>query len=228
MSLLCSLKRRLTTPRRRSTKPTGSDASPMPSAPRSDWRSRGRDIIKIYRNDGTTTALNKPRKNSDIVFNVLFSNTEVMLPNIYARPPQPVVRSRFAKKSAPPPPLCPPMPPPMGLPPPGAPSGPPPGMEPPPLPAAPLRRGSSRGGGPSRRHRHRYQPEGPASPLGSPASARAAAAPGAAPDALRGSRPDAAGNAGAGRHRDRRRRHGEGARDRRSTTMSATRPSRRR
>jgi len=92
-----------------------------------DWRNRGREIIRIYRNDGYYTAAGKKQLNRDIVFNVLYSNTEVMLPNVYAKPPQPVVRSRFVKKSEPAPPP-PPMPPPMMAPPPPqppAPAGPP-------------------------------------------------------------------------------------------------------
>jgi len=98
-----------------------------------DFRTRGREIIKIYRNDGSTVPMTgNRRKNSDIVFNILFSNTEVMLPNIYAIPPQPVVRSRFVKKSAPPQPMMPPPmmagPPPMG-PPPGGVGAPPPPMD---------------------------------------------------------------------------------------------------
>src|SRR6187551_3903260 len=86
-----------------------------------DFRSRGREIIKIYRNDGSSVPYTgNKRKNDSIVFNILFSNTEVMLPNIYAIPPTPVVRSRFVKKSAPPIPVPPPMPPMM---PPPSPSG---------------------------------------------------------------------------------------------------------
>ena len=91
------------------------------------WRQRGREIIKIYRNDGTTTSLGKKKANSEVHFNVLFANTEVMQPAIYSQPPQPVVRSRFVKKSSPPQPLMPPpmMPggPPMGGPPTGMPPG---------------------------------------------------------------------------------------------------------
>jgi len=99
-----------------------------------DFRARGREIIKIYRNDGSTVPVTgNRRKNSDIVFNILFSNTEVMLPNIYAIPPQPVVRSRFVKKSSPPIPMPPPM---MPMPPSGPPDAgvPPPGMGAPPPP----------------------------------------------------------------------------------------------
>ena len=104
-----------------------------------DFRQRGREIIKIYRNDGSSVPLTgNKRKNDSIVFNILFSNTEVMLPNIYAIPPTPVVRSRFVKKSSPPIPMPPPMPPAgppamapgMGVPPPEVPpAGGVPGME---------------------------------------------------------------------------------------------------
>ena len=97
-----------------------------------DWRARGREIIRIYRNDGYYTPQGKKKLNQDIVFNILFSNTEVMLPNIYALPPRPVVRSRFVKKSEPVPPqlppmMAPPMVPPMG---PSIPGAPPPGAPP--------------------------------------------------------------------------------------------------
>jgi hypothetical protein len=105
-----------------------------------DWRSRGRDIIRIYRNDGYYTSTGKKKLNNEIVFNVLYSNTEVMLPNVYAQPPQPVVRSRFVKKSEPLPPPAPPVP-----------AGPPPpllGGPPPPSPAAPPGAGASPMGGP--------------------------------------------------------------------------------
>ena len=76
-----------------------------------DWRSRGREIIRIYRNDGYYTPAGKKSLSKDIVFNILFSNTEVMLPNIYSTPPKPVVRSRFVRRSEP---AEPPMPPPLG------------------------------------------------------------------------------------------------------------------
>ena len=110
-----------------------------------DWRARGREIIRIYRNDGYYTQAGKKALNKDIVFNVLFSNTEVMLPNIYATPPKPVVKSRFVRKSEPvePPPPPPPFP---GLPPMGGPTpmeGPPTGAPPPEAP--PL--GAPPGGG---------------------------------------------------------------------------------
>ena len=86
-----------------------------------DWRSRGRDIIKIYRNDGSTyQSIGKKRLTANQTFNILYSNTEVMAPAVYAKPPAPVVRSRFVKKSTPPlplpppPPMLPPGAPPMG------------------------------------------------------------------------------------------------------------------
>jgi len=102
-----------------------------------DWRKRGREIIRIYRNDGKQTASGATQKNSEVVFNILFSNTEVMLPNVYSKPPQPVVRSRFVKKSQPPQPMPLPMPqPPMlqgpvpPMPPGAGAAGPPPGLPP--------------------------------------------------------------------------------------------------
>lgn len=117
-----------------------------------NWRQRGRQIIKIYRNDGYYTETGVRKTNKDVVFNILYSNTEVMLPNIYAQPPQPVVKSRFVKKSEPPqpappvpggglpgglapslgPPGGPPMPPAPPVGPPGMGAGAPPG--PPPMP----------------------------------------------------------------------------------------------
>jgi hypothetical protein len=102
-----------------------------------DWRSRGREIIKLYRNDGQRTSIGKKKLNQGQTFNILYSNTEVMQPAIYGKPPAPVVRSRFTKKSTPAPPPMPepPLPPPapMGLlPPAGAPQGAQPGVPPPP------------------------------------------------------------------------------------------------
>ena len=104
-----------------------------------DWRSRGREIVQIYRGDIPITrpktgrasrSMNYAGPQNSSTFNILYANTEVMLPAAYAKPPDPVVRSRFVKKSAVP---APPPPPPIipggfGLPP-GAP--PPPGAGPP-------------------------------------------------------------------------------------------------
>jgi hypothetical protein len=93
-----------------------------------DWRARGREIVQIYKGDIPIT---RPRPgrltnrgntaSGSSAFNILYANTEVMLPAAYAKPPDPVVRSRFVKKSAVP---APPPPPPIipggfGLPPPG-------------------------------------------------------------------------------------------------------------
>jgi hypothetical protein len=120
-----------------------------------DWRARGREIVQIYRGDIPITrpkisksgvATYGSRVSNSSVFNILYANTEVMLPAAYAKPPDPVVRSRFVKKSAAPPiPLMPPPPmgvgaqPPMAggpLPPPGMGSpGPPSGGPPPPPPS---------------------------------------------------------------------------------------------
>lgn len=99
-----------------------------------DWRRRAREIVQIYRNESRNARSGKWQP-GPITFNILYANTEVMLPAIYQKPPQPVVRSRFAK-APPPPPLMPPMgvipqlgPP--GLSPPGGPPLPPPGGPPP-------------------------------------------------------------------------------------------------
>src|SRR6188768_1642305 len=47
-----------------------------------DWRSRGRDIIKIYRNDGSNISQGKKKVAAQQTFNILYSNTEVMQPAI--------------------------------------------------------------------------------------------------------------------------------------------------
>lgn len=65
-----------------------------------DWRKRGREIIQIYRNESgnqtTGNARNRTKgANGKITFNILFANTETMLPAIYTKPPEPVVKSRF-------------------------------------------------------------------------------------------------------------------------------------
>jgi hypothetical protein len=78
------------------------------------WRKRGRDIVVSYRNEGPGTSSPKSAKNAGgQYFNILFANTEVMLPAVYSQPPQPVVRSRFiqSRKLVP---VMPPQPPPMG------------------------------------------------------------------------------------------------------------------
>ena len=95
-----------------------------------DWRRRGREIIQLYRNE-TRNSRNNRWVAGSITFNVLYANTEVMLPAIYQKPPQPVVRSRFTKVASPPPP----MPMMMGPPPMGPPGVPPPQ---PPMPGGPV------------------------------------------------------------------------------------------
>ena len=75
-----------------------------------NWRSRGRDIVQIYRGDipitrpkgGKYNAATSYSTKQDTAsaFNILYANTEVMLPAAYAKPPDPVVRSRFVKKTA--------------------------------------------------------------------------------------------------------------------------------
>lgn len=96
-----------------------------------NWRRRGREIVQIYRNEGPGTQSPKSAKNAGGQhYNILFANTEVMLPALYTQPPTPVVRSRYiqARKMIPvPPPMGP-----MGMPPMGAPPGMPGGMTPPP------------------------------------------------------------------------------------------------
>jgi hypothetical protein len=69
-----------------------------------EWRTRGREIVQIYRNQKSTQQKTKGKKWSGRqTFNILYSNTEVMLPSIYSKPPQPVVRSRFTAPSMKPP-----------------------------------------------------------------------------------------------------------------------------
>lgn len=73
----------------------------------SDWRKRGREIIQIYRNESgsQTVKANSNRAKSSagkITFNILFANTETMLPAIYTKPPEPIVRSRFSQPDKPP------------------------------------------------------------------------------------------------------------------------------
>lgn len=93
-----------------------------------DWRKRARDIISIYRNETRNQRATKWTP-GPVTFNILYANTEVMLPVIYQRPPQPVVRSRFTRVAEPPLPM-----PPMGMP--GLPPMGMPAM--PPLPGGPM------------------------------------------------------------------------------------------
>ena len=125
------------------------------------WRARGRDIVQIYRGDIPITRPKGGKYNSGSsygtkqdtasAFNILYANTEVMLPAAYSKPPDPVVKSRFIKKTAdpimpPPPPM---FPPPPGMGPPaqgsGLPGPPPPGVGPPGAPGMPLNPGAPAG-----------------------------------------------------------------------------------
>ena len=102
-----------------------------------DWRARAREVVQIYRNEGRAGRSNK-LISGPVTYNILYANTEVMLPAVYQRPPQPVVRSRFVKTQSPGMMVQPPMPPMMpGMPPMGMPPGPPMGA-PPGAPQAPM------------------------------------------------------------------------------------------
>jgi hypothetical protein len=99
------------------------------------WRERGREITQIYRNETRNQRTGKLTA-GPVTFNILYANTEVMLPAVYQKPPTPICRSRFTKVSEP---MPPPMPmPPMGMGgPPMLPGGPPPGAPPGLLPSPP-------------------------------------------------------------------------------------------
>lgn len=81
-----------------------------------NWRRRGQEITSIYRNDkGGSSPAGSKKVLPGIAYNILYANTETMLPAIYSKPPKPVVRSRFVKTSMavmgppqmPPPPMAP-------------------------------------------------------------------------------------------------------------------------
>lgn len=81
----------------------------------SDWRKRGREIIQIYRNDTGSKSNRDAAKGKGsggrVTFNILFANTETMLPAVYTKPPEPVVRARFSNPQNP---FMPTMPPQLG------------------------------------------------------------------------------------------------------------------
>lgn len=108
-----------------------------------DWRKRGREIVQIYRNE-TRPARGNKWAPGNITFNILYANTEVMLPAIYQQPAQPVVRSRFTKVALP----MPGPPPGMAMPPMGPPSPPPPQLQPGGPPLAPAAQPPLPAGGP--------------------------------------------------------------------------------
>jgi hypothetical protein len=83
-----------------------------------DWRKRAREVVGIYRNEAKASGAKKgPVGPGPVTFNILYANTEVILPAVYAKPPEPVVRSRFTKATMPPMMPPPPMPPMGGIPP---------------------------------------------------------------------------------------------------------------
>ena len=61
----------------------------------SDFRKRGREVVEIYRNE-TAAGKGRVKVAGKTTFNILYANTEVLLGAVYQKPPQPVVRSRFA------------------------------------------------------------------------------------------------------------------------------------
>ena len=90
-----------------------------------DWRTRAREVVGIYRNEARASKRVAAIGAGPVTFNILYANTEVILPAVYAQPPEPVVRSRFTKPTMPPmmpPPAPPPIPSAMGAPP--SPAGP--------------------------------------------------------------------------------------------------------
>ena len=68
------------------------DLSMIASARRveEEWRKRARSVTDRYRDDrARSEVLKEPR------FNVLYANTETMLPLLYSQTPKPDVRRRF-------------------------------------------------------------------------------------------------------------------------------------
>jgi len=98
------------------------------------WRKRGREIVALYRNEHGSSGTGKSRKGTNkVTFNILYANTETMLPAIYQKPPEPIVRARFSSPSMetpPPPPMMPAGPLPGTLGPPMPPTGLPPELAP--------------------------------------------------------------------------------------------------
>lgn len=57
------------------------------------WRERSREIVNLYRDDADSYA--DHRRRSDRRYNVLWSNTETLKPQLYSQTPEPVVQRRF-------------------------------------------------------------------------------------------------------------------------------------
>ena len=66
-----------------------------------NWRIRGREIVTVYRNEATNVQARAKKANSGTrSYNILYANTETMLPAIYQQPPKPVVRARYNQPSS--------------------------------------------------------------------------------------------------------------------------------
>lgn len=63
------------------------------------WRDRAKKIISIYRDDSSLTdsSYSSPRRDGDTeyCFNILYANTETLLPALFSAPPKPDVRNRY-------------------------------------------------------------------------------------------------------------------------------------
>ena len=63
------------------------------------WRQRAKKIINIYRDDSSVsdTTYSSPRSDGDseYCFNILYANTETILPALFSNPPKPDVRNRY-------------------------------------------------------------------------------------------------------------------------------------
>lgn len=57
------------------------------------WRERSREIVSLYRDDDQTHS--EHRRRSERRYNVLWSNTETLKPQLFSQTPEPVVQRRF-------------------------------------------------------------------------------------------------------------------------------------
>jgi hypothetical protein len=69
------------------------------------WRDRAKKIINIYRDDKSLSdsTSTSPRKDGDseYCFNILYANTETLLPALFSAPPKPDVRNRYLTQNKP-------------------------------------------------------------------------------------------------------------------------------
>lgn len=66
-----------------------------------NWRVRGREIVTVYRNESSNAQARAKKANSGTQsYNILYANTETMLPAIYQHAPKPVVRARYNQPSS--------------------------------------------------------------------------------------------------------------------------------